>query len=77
VTALGPDAVAHAARALRRIDPAAIATALPADAAARALLGDADVDGHPRPYLRHHFAALRDFYQTAAQRQLAIALWWD
>jgi hypothetical protein len=60
------------------IDPTVIASALPTDAAtARALLRVPDFDGDPRPYLYRHLAALRDFYLTAAQRHLAVALWWD
>lgn len=31
----------------------------------------------PRPYLLEHFAALRTFYAGAAERQLAVMMWWD
>ena len=52
--------------------------ALPEDAAAALVsIGMREFDGHPRPYLHRHLAALRDFYAYATQQRLAVALWWD
>ncbi|MGW5666739.1 hypothetical protein [Micromonospora sp. NPDC003776] len=78
VTALEPDAVADVARLLSYVDPEAALAAVPLDpAAASAALGMPEFDGHPRAYLHHHLAALRNFYEHAARRRLAVALWWD
>ncbi|WP_446219880.1 hypothetical protein [Micromonospora sp. IBHARD004] len=78
VAALEPDIVADVARLLGQVEPEVVLAALPEDAAAAALsIGMREFDGHPRPYLHRHFAALRDFYAYAAQRRLSVALWWD
>ncbi|WP_422733846.1 DUF1877 family protein [Micromonospora sp. WMMD558] len=78
VRALEPDAVADVARVLRTVDPEAALAAVPLDAAAAlAALGMPAFDGHPLAYLRHHLAAVRDFYLHAARHRLAVALWWD
>ncbi|RKN22113.1 DUF1877 domain-containing protein [Micromonospora musae] len=78
VTALEPDAVADVAKLLGNMDPGVALAAVPLEAAAAlATLRMPRFDGHPRAYLHHHLAAVRDFYLYAARQRLAIALWWD
>jgi hypothetical protein len=78
VTGLEPDIVADVAMLFGQVEPEAVLATLPEDAtAALASLGMREFDGHPRPYLHRHLAALRDFYADAARRRLAVALWWD
>jgi hypothetical protein len=78
VMALEPDIVADVAMLFGQVEPEAALAALPVDAtAALVSLGMPEFDVHPRPYLRRHLAALREFYAHAAQRRLAVALWWD
>jgi hypothetical protein len=65
VTALDPTAVAEVAAGLRQVDP---------DAA----VADRSAAGAPSvEYLRGHLAALRAFYDGAADRGLATVMWWD
>ncbi|MFC4058195.1 hypothetical protein ACFOWE_07815 [Planomonospora corallina] len=78
VTALEPAAVAVVAPLLRRVG-AAMMTALAASdgeilAAVRELLPDVEL---PREYMLRHLTALLDFYDGAAERGLAVVLWWD
>ncbi|SCF16555.1 hypothetical protein GA0074695_3923 [Micromonospora viridifaciens] len=78
VVTLEPDIVADVAALLGQVEPGAVLGALPEDATAALLsIGMPQFDGHPRPYLQRHLAALRDFYAHAAHRRLAVALWWD
>jgi hypothetical protein len=78
VTALEPDIVRNVAMLFGQVEPEVALAALPEDAAAaQASLGMREFDGHPRPYLHRHLAALRDFYAHAARRRLAVAHWWD
>lgn len=73
-----PAAVAKLAEALNTIDLHQTLTHLPQDAkeAAQAC-GFEWKDTHPRAYLTRHFTALRDFYNTASQRNQAILTWVD
>jgi hypothetical protein len=80
VTALVPDAVAEVAALFRGLDPHVVLDALPADPAeARFRMGRGVefLSGHPRDYLAPHFTALLAFYREAAERGLAVAVWWD
>ncbi|MDZ5447287.1 hypothetical protein U2F26_32035 [Micromonospora sp. 4G57] len=78
VTALEPDVVADVGTLLGQVEPEAVLAALSEDATSALLsIGMHEFDGHPRPYLHRHLAALRDFYAHAARRRLAVALWWD
>ncbi|WP_143234779.1 hypothetical protein [Paractinoplanes atraurantiacus] len=66
-----PDSIfEHPVTALEPVRVAEVATAL---AAAQT----PELEGHLDSYLRHHLGALRDFYTEAADRALAVALWWD
>lgn len=77
VTALEPAAVAMVAPLLRRM-VAVLRIALAASEEIATVVGEllADVD-RPREYLARHLTALLDFYDGAAERELAVILWWD
>ncbi|MEU4479210.1 DUF1877 family protein [Micromonospora sp. NPDC023966] len=78
VTALEPAGVAEVAARLAAADPEVVPAAVTAEPAlAAARLGLPAVDGDPRRHLRGHLVALREFYQAAARRGLAVAAWWD
>jgi hypothetical protein len=64
VTALEPEMVVVVADMLLRAAEA-VAASVPE-------LGELQV-----PYVRGRLVDLRDFYAKAAERQLAVALWWD
>lgn len=72
--------VSALAMALRGIDLEQAFSSLPSDPQAmREALGGilTEFIGDPRDYLTDHFRALRDFYQAAANRHQAIAIWCD
>lgn len=80
VTALEPPQVGAVAEALRTITPEAVHAVVPSDpdqietklgATARTVIGDL-----ARLVAKQH-TILRDFYEEAARRQLAVLLWWD
>lgn len=68
VTALEPDVVDAIAAELRTLAPEAVGAAVPL-ASGQADAGAAQVV--------QAFVMLRDFYVEAAQRRLAVVLWWD
>jgi hypothetical protein len=79
VTALEPDAVEQIAGALRVLTPEAVRAAVPpTPGEAEALLGSElrGVD-NLADRLAHQFTLLRDFYDEAARRHLAVVFWWD
>ncbi|MDH6542945.1 DUF1877 family protein [Streptomyces sp. SPB4] len=78
-TGLDASQVARVSELLGRIDMPALLTALPADEHdAASLIGQVgSITGGLRPYLLHHFNALRHFYLDAASRHLHVVLWWD
>lgn len=80
VTSLEPDIVSDIAAQLRAIDPVRLLVSLPADReAAIALIGGSvrGLNVHPGPYVNGHLRALQSFYDGAAERGLAMVLWWD
>jgi hypothetical protein len=80
VTALEPYQVAEVAEALRLLIPEKVHAAVPADRdRAAAVLGAyvRDVIGDLAELLAEQHAIMRDFYDEAARRQLAMVLWWD
>lgn len=78
VNEITADVVAELATLLARVEPEIVLAALPHDGqAASKILGTTTFEEHPGSYLRRHFVALRAFYVDAADRQLAIAIWWD
>lgn len=70
--------VAAAAESLGRVETEALLRALPRKLEdARSFLGINDLPEGPRQYYADHFSRLRDFVNGAAERGLAIAMWWD
>ncbi|MBE1461085.1 hypothetical protein [Kibdelosporangium phytohabitans] len=78
-TAWRPREVSRFAEGLRALTPSAISDALPSDQDAVEVPGtDAtDVDGDLAHHLVEQFGLMRDFYGEAADRHLAVVLWWD
>ncbi|MFG2895088.1 DUF1877 family protein [Streptomyces sp. NPDC048248] len=75
---LAPAAVSEVAHALNAIDLARALNQLPADSAEAAqACGFEAFTGHPRDYLVQQFNALRNFYNTARTRELAVLTWID
>ncbi|MFI6317704.1 DUF1877 family protein [Nonomuraea sp. NPDC050556] len=77
VMALSATAVADVVRGLRVVDVRALQAALADDLADASGLIGSGFDGDPGEYLAGHFSALRDFYEGAALRGLAVVVWWD
>ncbi|OLR92409.1 hypothetical protein BJP25_20190 [Actinokineospora bangkokensis] len=82
VVSLEPDAVARVAGELAAITPAAVRALVPAErSAAVALLGtlaaEFDLDFDLAGELAEQHRVTRDFYAGAAERGLAVVLWWD
>ncbi|OKA03114.1 hypothetical protein ATP06_0237875 [Amycolatopsis regifaucium] len=80
VTALEPDQVAEVANALRAITPERVHAAVPVqrDEAAAALGASVrDVVGDLAALLSEQHDILRNFYDEAAHRRLAMVMWWD
>ncbi|MFD5092506.1 hypothetical protein ACFWMR_18020 [Amycolatopsis thailandensis] len=80
VTALNPDQVAEVANVLRALAPERVHAAVPAERdEAAASLGAyvRDVIGDLAVLLAEQHAILRDFYDEAASRRLAMVMWWD
>ena len=78
VNAIEPDAVESIAALLQRWTPADIVRAVPDDRTlAEQALPYGEMPERPRTYLSEHFELLRRFYAEAADRHLAMAMWWD
>ncbi|MFJ6673240.1 hypothetical protein ACIQMJ_19190 [Actinosynnema sp. NPDC091369] len=80
VTALEPPRVGEVAAALRAVPPEVVRAAVPsgrdrveAEWGAMAAEVVGDLAGH----MAEQHALLRDFYVQAAERGLAVVLWWD
>ncbi|MEU6343654.1 DUF1877 family protein [Streptomyces sp. NPDC046977] len=70
--------VAQVADILNAIDLDQALSLLPSNSTEAAqACGFEGFNGHPRDYLVQHFTALRSFYNTAAQRGLAVVTWVD
>jgi hypothetical protein len=80
VTFLEPDGVGEIADALRTLDPEAIRAAVPPNSDhTDAVIGSMyreGLDNLPE-HVAKQFATLRDFYDEAVRRRLAVVLWWD
>ena len=80
VTALEPPQVGDVAEALRAVTPEAVHAVVPSNLdQIEAELGKTarEVVGDLAEQLAQQHTILRDFYEEAARRQLAIVLWWD
>lgn len=80
VTALEPPQVGEVAGVLRAVTPEAVQAVVPSDPdQIEAKLGKLarDVIGDLAEQLAHQHTMLRDFYDGAARRQLAVLQWWD
>ncbi|MFE3174133.1 DUF1877 family protein [Amycolatopsis sp. NPDC059090] len=80
VTALEPPEVKAVAEALRSLTPEAVHAVVPSDPEqieAKLSPTALEVRGDLAGYLAEQHTILRDFYEEAARRQLAVVLWWD
>ncbi|WP_116206519.1 hypothetical protein [Amycolatopsis circi] len=80
VTALDPPQVGAVAEALLSLAPEAVHSVVPSDPEQiEAKLGPTarEVLGDLAELVAEQHTILRDFYEEAARRQLAVVLWWD
>ncbi|ONF67414.1 hypothetical protein [Amycolatopsis keratiniphila] len=80
VTALEPPQANDVAEALRAVTPDAVRAVVPSDPdriEAELGKGALGMGGDLAGQLAREHTVLRDFYEEAARRRLAVVLWWD
>ena len=79
VCAVSARDVRELAASLQTLTPRQLVAGLSADGGEvmRALGWDERLMEDPRGYVTTHYDALRGFYHQAADRELAVAAWWD